>query len=291
MTAWYGWREVGTAASLNARTCRSTTQGEPAGPITSTAVAHPDLTRQPTTARPRTRASSSPKRSRAARGLLPARAAACRRSGGACWASLWRPWRHSSSPRRPACGRPLWTSLGLLARERWWLKAAADTPRHAIGLRRDAAGAQRQRPASGAAPLRAAPRATEAIEQRRHRVVAPRGAVAQHGGPGAEIPAQLLQRQLRFHGDGREGELGERKIDRAVPRVDQRALRRPVGAHRPLVEGANRLVQTGAELEQAIAPHGDDPARREHTPRLHVKRGAIEPVQRLPDRHQLHGLG
>src|ERR1051326_7656551 len=30
--------------------------------------------------------------------------------------------------------------------QRWWLKAAADPPCHAIGSRRDAAGADRQRP-------------------------------------------------------------------------------------------------------------------------------------------------
>src|SRR5438105_318061 len=290
ITAWYGWRDVGTDASLSSMTCRSTTRGEPAGPVTSTAVAQPDLTRQPTTARPRTRASSSPKRSRAVRGLPPARAAGCRRSGGAWRVSLWRPWRRSSSPRRPACGRPLWTSLGLLARERWCLKGAADTPRHAIGLGRDPADPQRQRPAGRAAPLRAAPRATEAIEQRRHRVVAPGGPVAQHRGPGAEISAQLLQRHLRFHGDGRERELGERKIDRAVRRVDERALRRPVGAHGPLVELPDGFVQTGAELDQAVAPHGDDATRREHAARFRVERRAIEPVQRLRDRHQLYGV-
>src|SRR5437764_1330279 len=163
MTAWYGWREVGTDASLNSITCRSTTRGARAGPITSTVVAQPDLTRQPTTARPRTRASSSPKRNRAARGLPPAPAAACRRSGAAWWAWPWRPWRRSSSPRRPA------------------------------------------------------------------------------------------------------------------------------GAYGPLIERADRLVQTGPELEQAVAPHGDDSTRNEHAPRLRVEAGAVEPVQRLGDRHQLHG--
>src|SRR5438309_11838386 len=290
MTAWYGWREVGTDASLNSRTCRSTTRGEPAGPITSTAVAQPDLTRQPTTARPRTRASSSPKRSRAARGLPPARAAGCRRSGGAWWASPWRPWRRSSSPRRPACGRPLWTSLALLAGRVGHCKLRRTHHVPQWGLRRDAAGADRQRPAGQAAPLRTAPLGAQAIEQRGHRVVTRRGAVAQHRGPGAEIAAQLRQSQLRLHGDRRKRELGERKIDGAVARVDERALRRPVGAHGPLVERVDRLVQTGAELEQPVAPNSDDPAPNEHAPRLRVEPGAVEPVERLCDRHQLHGL-
>src|SRR5207247_8780605 len=50
VTAWDGGREVGTAGSLTATTRRSTTCGARAGPASRTAVAQPDLTRNPTAA-------------------------------------------------------------------------------------------------------------------------------------------------------------------------------------------------------------------------------------------------
>src|SRR5207244_8813225 len=50
VTARYGWREVGTAGSLSSTTRRSSARGALAGPATSTPVAHPDLTRNPTAA-------------------------------------------------------------------------------------------------------------------------------------------------------------------------------------------------------------------------------------------------
>src|SRR5207245_6165752 len=61
--------------------------------------------------RTRTRASSSPRKSRAARHLLPVLEEACRRIAGACWASPSRPWPRSSWPRRPACAPHLWAWL------------------------------------------------------------------------------------------------------------------------------------------------------------------------------------
>src|SRR5213080_2006474 len=107
-TAWYGCRDVGMRASLRSITRRSSTRGARGGPSTSTAVAQPDLTRQPST---RIRASSSPRRSRVTRDLLPVPAGGCRRTGGACWVSPSRPWPRSSWPRRPACAPHLWAWL------------------------------------------------------------------------------------------------------------------------------------------------------------------------------------
>src|SRR5262245_56597795 len=45
--AWYGWRDSGTAGSLNSTTCRSTTSGARIDPRTKTADAQPDFTRKP----------------------------------------------------------------------------------------------------------------------------------------------------------------------------------------------------------------------------------------------------
>ena len=106
--------------------------------------------------------------------------------------------------------------------------------------------------------------------------------------PGAQVTRARGERHVRLHAERGQLELLERKVDRSIPRVDQRALGRPVRADLMRVERADDVVDGAVDRLEAVAPDGDHASRCQDAPDFDEEAWHVEPVQRLADRHEAH---
>src|SRR5688572_29443980 len=149
--------------------------------------------------------------------------------------------------------------------------------------------AQRERPprATRGGPI--TPFRFKLRQQGRDWVFSPVGRVFLRRRPGAQIATELIKCELLLDRERRQRKLDERKFDRSIAIVDQAALGRPIWANGLFIEAAHDSVDVLVDLEESVAPNGDHSARNEHAARLAKECIAVEPVQRLRDRHEIDG--